>query len=149
MQKESGFTLVELMIVIAIASVLMLVATFSFLSIRPSLRLSGATRQMLGDLMNARMKSVNENNEFKVFFLNNNIEYTILDDDNNDGTADTGEWSKTKDIQDNYPGVTLSATSDPIFSPRGTASAGTTVTLTNTNGTKTVSVSMTGRVKIN
>lgn len=148
MQKESGFTLVELMIVIAVASALMLIATFSYLSFRPSLRLSGATRQMLGDLMNARMKSVNQNNEFKVFFLNNK-EYKILDDDDNNGTADTGEWSETKDIQDNYPGVTLSATSDPIFSPRGTANAGTTVTLTNTNGTKTVSVSMTGRVKIN
>ena len=60
MQKESGFTLVELMIVIAIASALMLVATFSYLSLRPSLRLSGATRQMLGDLMRARMKSVNQ-----------------------------------------------------------------------------------------
>ena len=148
MQKESGFTLVELMIVIAIASALMLVATFSYLSLRPSLRLSGATRQMLGDLMRARMKSVNQNNELKVFFLNSK-EYKILDDDNNDGTDDTGEWSETKDIQDNYPGVTLSATNDPIFSPRGTANAGTTITLTNTNGTKTVSVSMTGRVKIN
>ncbi len=94
MQKESGFTLVELMIVIAVASALMLIATFSYLSFRPSLRLSGATRQMLGDLMNARMKSVNQNNEFKVFFLNNK-EYKILDDDDNDGTADTGEWSET------------------------------------------------------
>ena len=148
MQKESGFTLVELMIVISVASALMLVATFSYLSLRPSLRLNGVTRQMLGDLMTARMKSVNQNNEFKVFFLNT-TEYKILDDDDNDGTDDMGEWSETKDIQDNYPGVTLSATSDPIFSPRGTANAGTTITLTNTNGTKTVSVSMTGRVKIN
>jgi prepilin-type N-terminal cleavage/methylation domain-containing protein len=148
MLKDSGFTLVELMIVVAIAGGLTLVGTLSYLDMRPSLRLNGATRQMLGDLMNARMKSVNENNEYKVFFLNTQ-QYKILDDDDNDGTDDGGEGSETKNIQDNYPGVTLSATNNPIFSPRGTADAGTTVTLTNEGQTRIITVSLTGRVKIN
>jgi type IV fimbrial biogenesis protein FimT len=148
MLKDSGFTLVELMIVVAIAGGLSLVATLSYLDMRPSLRLNGATRQMLGDLMNARMKSVNENNEYKVFFLNTQ-QYKILDDDDNDGTDDGGEWSKTKNIQDNYPEVTLGATNDPIFSPRGTANTGTTVTLTSAGQTRIITVSLTGRVKIN
>ncbi|MBW1698732.1 MAG: GspH/FimT family pseudopilin [Deltaproteobacteria bacterium] len=145
--RLKGFTVMELMIVIGIMAVLTGIAVFSYLSMRPALRLSGASRQLMSDLMAARMKAVNQNNEFKVFFLNDR-QYKILDDDNGDGNEDAGESSETKDIQDHYPGVTLSATADPIFSPRGTANMGTTVTLSNTSGSKLVKVSTTGRIKI-
>jgi len=74
-------------------------------------------------------------------------EIALLDDENNNGAEDGGETSVTKDIRSNYPGVTLSASAHPIFYPRGTA-WGTTVTLTNTSGSKSVSVSTAGRVKI-
>jgi len=148
--KQSGFTLIEMMIVIAIMGIFAGIAIPNFLSYMPKHRLNGAARQVMGDLMAARMQAVSQNNDFKVLFdiSINNHEYTILDDDNNDGNIDVGEWTQTKDIQSEYSDVTFSnVTADPIFRPRGTA-YGTTITLTNSAGSKYVKVAITGRVKI-
>jgi type IV fimbrial biogenesis protein FimT len=147
MLKNDGFTTIELMIVVGLLAVVMSIAGLSYLSMRPTMRLSGASRQMMGDLMMARMKAVNENNDFKIFFLDSR-QYQILDDDDGDGAIDAGEWSDTKDIQDNYPGITFSASADPTFFSRGSANS-TTITLSNTAGSKIVSIGTTGSVKIN
>ena len=136
----------EMMIVIAVLAIIAAIAAPNFQTYMAQRRLNGAARLVMTDLMDARMKAVSENNQFKVFFLDTH-QYKVLDDENNNGTEDTGETSVTKDIQSNYPGVTLSASAHPIFYPRGTA-WGTTVTLTNTSGSKSVSVSTAGRVKI-
>ena len=147
--KESGFTLIELIIIIAILAIFAGIAVPNFLSYMPKHRLNGAARQVMGDLMAARMKAVSQNNEFKIFFLANGHEYMILDDDDNDGTADGGEWTETKDIQNGYQDVTIGSNNDPIFSPRGTATNLPTITLTNPSGSKIITISIAGRVKIN
>ena len=150
--KQSGFTLIEMMIVIAILGIFAGIAIPNYLSYMPKHRLNGAARQVMGDLMLARMQAVSQNNEFMVFFdlSINNHEYTILDDDNNDGNIDVGEWTQTKDIQSEYSNVTFSnVTADPIFRPRGTAT-GATITLINpaVSTPVNIAVAMTGRVKI-
>ena len=145
---ESGFTLIEMMVVIAVLAIVAAIAIPNFMSLLPGMRLNGAARQVMGDLMAARMNAVKQNNRFRVFFNNPGTnQYQILDDDDNDGSADTGEEITTKNIQDNYYDVTFSSTTNPIFYPRGTA-YGTTVTVTNSSGSKDVKVAITGRVKI-
>ena len=147
--KQLGFTLIEMMIVIGLLLILTGIAVPNFLSYLPKNRLNGAARQVMGDLMAARMQAVSQNNEFKVFFLNDH-EYQILDDDDNDGNIDGGEWTQTKDIQSEYSDVTFSASANPIFYPKGTA-YGSTITLTSaadSNLKKYVKVASTGRVKI-
>ena len=67
-KRESGFTLIELMTTIAVFSVLAMIAIPTFMSLLPGMRLNGAARQVMGDLMAARMNSVKQNNEVKVFF---------------------------------------------------------------------------------
>ncbi len=149
-KRESGFTLIEMMIVIAVLTIMASIAIPNFMSLLPGMRLNGAARQVMGDLMAARMNSVKQNNEFKVFFSSPSAnQYQILDDDNNDGTAGSGESITTKNIQTNYHDVTVSSTNDPIFLPRGTATSLPTITLQNSSGSKTVTVSIAGRVKIN
>ncbi len=141
--------MIEMMIVMAIAAIMAGIAIPSFMSMLPGMRLNGAARQVMTDLMAARMDAVKQNNEFKIFFLDNH-QYKILDDDDNDGVDDSGvEMSRTVNIQDNYTGVTFSSTNNPIFSPRGTATSLPTITVQNSSGSKTVSVSIAGRVKIN
>lgn len=148
-KRESGFTLIEMMIVIAVLAIMATIAIPSFMSLMPGMRLNGAARQIMGDLMAARMNAVKQNNEVRVFFNSPGAnQYQILDDDDNDGTADTGEAITTKNIQDNYEDVTFTSTNNPIFHPKGTATSLATITLQNSSGTKKVTVSIAGRVKI-
>jgi len=145
-KREKGFTLIELIISITIAVIIMAILAPELRKMMTRNRLNGAGRQIVNDLMNARMKASSQNNRFRVIFLDNH-RYMIHDDDNSNNTVDTGETNVTKDIQDSYQDVTFSATANPIFYPRGT-SWGTTITVSNSIGSKDVSVSTAGRVKI-
>ncbi len=149
-KMESGFTLVELIIVMAIFGILTAIAIPNFISIMPKYRLNGAARQVMGDLMAARMKAVSLNKKVKVFFFNDH-QYKVCDDANNNGEVSDGEGDvQLRYIQAEYPDVTfnLNKTSDPIFSPRGTAT-NRTITLQNPSGSKKITISIAGRVKIN
>lgn len=148
MDRSTGFTLMELMVIVFVLAIMAAIAIPSFMALLPGMRLNGAAREVMTDLMDARMNAVKQNNEFKVFFNSPSAnQYQILDDDDDDGNADTGEDVTTKNIQTAYYDVTLSATANPIFHPRGNAN-GATITVTNSAGTKTVRVATTGRVKI-
>lgn len=152
LHPEKGFTLIELMIVIALMAILAAIAFPNFREFMVQRRLNGAARQVMSDLMHARMQAVSQNNRFSVTFPSNHV-YIILDDDNNNGIADAGEATQTRNIQTDdenaYFDVTLNSTASPItFFPRGNASTGT-VTVTNSAGSKNVSIAITGRVMIN
>jgi len=144
---KNGFSLIEMIIAVAILAVLSGAAITVYVGMKPSISLSGATRQIMGDFMWARMRAVSQNNEFKIFFLDDH-RYQILDDDNNNGNIDSSELTVTKDIQDEYYDVTFTSTDNPIFQPRGNAAPTATITITNSIMTKTVIIAITGRVKI-
>ncbi|MBU4581417.1 MAG: prepilin-type N-terminal cleavage/methylation domain-containing protein [Proteobacteria bacterium] len=148
--KKYGFTLVEMMIVVAVMGIMSAIAAPNLMHYMAERRLNGAARMVMSDLMAARQRAVTQNNEFKVFFNTNQHEYTILDDDDNDGTADTGEATEVRNIWNDYYDVTLSASVNPIFTPRGTSTNGTTVTLSSakTGVSKYVKAAWSGRVKI-
>ncbi|MBW2568664.1 MAG: GspH/FimT family pseudopilin [Deltaproteobacteria bacterium] len=138
MRKDYGFTLIELIVIIAIMSVLAGIAVPSFLSYMPKHRLNGAARQVMGDLMAARMKAVKENTTVTVARVSDH-EYKI---------STAGGEEKTVNIWSNYHDVTIGSFTDISFYSRGTA-WGATITLTNVAGsTKDVKVHLTGRVKI-
>jgi type IV fimbrial biogenesis protein FimT len=153
MQKKtvSGFTLIELMIVIAIIGIMAAIAAPNFRAYMSSNRLKGATRQVMSDLMSARMQAVSKNNNFMLIFDSDGMHYTILNDLNNNNAANSGEPTVTKNIQTDYHDVTFSSTANPIFTPRGTASLAGTITLTSASGSgsKTVNVAKTGRISKN
>jgi type IV fimbrial biogenesis protein FimT len=148
--NKTGFSLIELMIVLAIMGIVSAIAAPNFMHYMAERRLNGAARMVMSDLMAARQKAVSQNHKFKVFFNASNCQYTLLDDDDNDGDADAGEATEVRDIQTDYYDVTLSASANPIFTPRGTSTNGTKVTLisSRTGGTKYVKAAWTGRVKI-
>lgn len=143
----AGFSLLGQMITLVLAGIMLAIAVPGYLKVIPRHRLHGAARQVTGDLMWARMKAIQRNNRYRIFFLNDH-EYRILDDADNDGTADPGEWTFTRDLRADYGDVVVGSNNNPVFSPRGTASHLATITLSNAAGIKRVSISIAGRVRI-
>jgi len=144
--KQSGFTLIELIVIIAIVAIFAAIAVPNFLSYMPKHRLNGAARQVMGDLMAARMKAVKENLTVTVTYVNDH-KYKIS----------TASEDKTINIQSNYRDVTIGSVSSDSFSSnsfssisflsRGTSNTGS-IGLTNLTDSKKVTVSIAGRVKI-
>lgn len=148
--NKTGFTLLELIIVVAILGIVSAIAAPNYMNYMADRRLKGAARMVMSDFMAARHNAVSRNHEFKVFFSVGQVTYTVLADANNNGSADTGEATEIRNIRNDYYDVALRASANPIFSPRGAASLGSTVTLTSarTGASQCVTVGLSGRVKI-
>jgi len=147
--KKKGFTLLELIIVIAIIAILSAIGAPTFSSYMATRRLNGAARQVQSDLFAARMRAISDNKLVAVSFINNN-QYTIFFDNNNNGSIDSGETIVTKSIHPTYHDVTISAVSSyqPKFYSKGTSNNGR-ITFTGSTGTKEIVVNPVGRAKIN
>lgn len=138
-----GFTMIELLVVIFIMGIMAAIAIPSLLSYMPKSRLSGATRTLAGDLMAARMDAVKMNRTVKVEHLGDKlykIAYTGVSSD---------KTLKSVDITNEYNDVDIADFNLIEFNSRGATVASKTVTLTNPSGSKTIDVSIAGRVKIN
>jgi type IV fimbrial biogenesis protein FimT len=142
-----GFTLTELIIVLGIMVVFLMVGGAWASSQLPHWRLNGAARQVVSDLVAAKMKAVVERNRQRIIFQDEH-RYVVLDDDNNNGQSDPGEHVDARDIQENYGDVLITASNNPSFLPRGTASSLASITLSNSAGKRVITVSITGRVKV-
>lgn len=132
-QGYSGFTVMELLAAITIASILMAVAVPHLLDWLPTLRLSSAARQVATDLQVARMRAISQNASNTITFSGSTYSYN----------------GNSRDVGALFPGITISsAPTNPVFTPRGTASTTGTITLTNGSATKNIVVSAVGRVNI-
>lgn len=131
---KRGFSLLEMMIVVALISILSAVAVTSINSNMPQYYLSGATRRVMTDLMLARSKAVSTNSAIAVTF--NSTGYTI--------------GGVTTDISSEFRGVNLSSTGSITYFMMGTTSGSVTITLTGSSGLspKKVDVSAAGSVRI-
>jgi type IV fimbrial biogenesis protein FimT len=148
--NNKGFTIGEMMAVAGVISVVMAIAVPNYLSFQPSMHLNGAAREVLGKLMWARAQAVQNNNTSVITFVTDHT-FQIFNDANGNGSVDANEMLTTN-LQTDYPDVVFTvsgSSSTPTFNGRGTANGDTTVTITNSSGSKTVTVSPTGYVKIN
>jgi prepilin-type N-terminal cleavage/methylation domain-containing protein len=132
-----GFSIAEMLVAIALFAILAGIAVPQFIAFRPKNRLNGAARQVYSELMWARSKAVNDNTSYVVTFPTNQTMQIA------------GSTIKTVSIQTEYSDVTLSSSAATItFSSRGTSNVAPTITLTNSGGSKTVTIRITGTASI-
>jgi prepilin-type N-terminal cleavage/methylation domain-containing protein len=131
--KNKGFTLVELMIAIAIMAILVAVSIPSFGRYLQSWRLNGETDQLASLMRSARSAAVSKHVNTVFVFDTTNDNYYYFEDADGDGTKDSDEYcTETIDLP---PGIilrghTLSQTKI-LFGPKGNANESGTITLQN------------------
>ncbi|MFO7964571.1 MAG: GspH/FimT family pseudopilin [Desulfobacterales bacterium] len=136
---KHGFTVIEMLVAIAIIGIISAIAIPNLLSFFPKSRLSGATRVLAGDLMATRMEAVKRNQTAYMAYMGA-AEYQI---------AYMGTLIKARDLSSEYPDVTFADFDRVSFNSRGAALGTKTITLSNPSGSKTIDVTIAGRVKIN
>lgn len=77
MQKRSGFTLIELTVVIALLAILTAVGVPNFLSWLPKYRLKSAARDLYSNLHLAKMSAIRANKDCMVKYFKNPDRYTV------------------------------------------------------------------------
>ncbi len=139
-KNSSGLTLVELIIVLLVLGILLTIATPMIGPFSSGYRLRGAARELATDLQFARLLAVKENKNFKVDIGPDSYQVVRTSDN---------AVVKSRSFSVDYPEVSL-ATITVIFDSRGnsTAGAASVVTVSNPTGTKNITVSTTGRVKL-
>ncbi len=157
MRNDSGFTLMELAVVIAIVGVLAGIAVPSFVNWLPKYRLNSAADDIQSLVQNARLRAVKENARVVVLLDPDNDgldgDYLAFVDENANWNLDTGETrveqgEVTPDIRITGCGYTNHRFS---FNSRGLCLEGSgNITLRNSKGrAKTVNIEMTGNSRIN
>jgi len=151
MRKNTGFTLLELMVVISIISIIAAIGTPNFLQWRSNAKLKGAIGNIRSDLERSKLRAIRENAFVAAIFSTNG--YTIFVDN---GTGTSGDWNQDENekLLGNIQlpaGITLSTTRTNNrlrFNSRGRC-VGITITSANISGRQMdVIVSPVGRIRI-
>lgn len=151
---NSGFTLMELTIAVAIVAIGAGVAFFSINGMMPGMRLSEASRNLKSDLNLAKLRAVRENDTISIDLDTDGDSYTIYFDLDNDGAVSAGDTVIKSVTMD--PKVDLTAAAfgtGPVaqifFDSRGLAMASAGSAILQADGKQhDVVLAQTGRVTI-
>jgi prepilin-type N-terminal cleavage/methylation domain-containing protein len=137
MKKTGGFSLIELLIVLAVIAVVSAIVTPNIISWRSSAKLRGAAGNLKGDLEMAKVNAIKENNFVAIKFEGNADEQLLRTRTLPAGVVfdfSHPNWTFTSHVAK--------------FNGRGTADNGTAI-LTNTKGDeKKIRVETLGRIRI-
>lgn len=141
--RPYGFTLLSQLAALGIVGILFAIALGSYTDLMPRVRLEGAARQIVSDLMFARMKAVRERRRHRIGFQTPES-YEVLSEE------EDGTWLPVlaRNLSSDYPGVHVSVNNDPVFAAGGRASVLATIRVFNEAGERRLSVNITGRVKM-
>lgn len=146
--RQAGFTLAELMVVVATLGIFFAMAGIGFGDLMRSHRARGVQRLVYAELQRARSQAVMRNHRARVG-LQSNVQIKLHDDVNGNGAEDAGEPIKATSIAAEYPSTTLAVSTTIVFAPNGTAPTPGTVTVTHPGGATTVvEVTAAGRIKV-
>ncbi len=149
-QKNSGYTLLELLVVVAIIAILAALAAPSFRSILDKQRITGAAEAVLADLRWARSEAIKRNIIVRVTFITGSSwSYTINADPTGVNTllktVNGSDFPSTILASVAFTGGVAYTTFDPA---RGTNPNYGTVTIDSNNYSANVIVSILGSIQI-
>jgi type IV fimbrial biogenesis protein FimT len=90
MHKDSGFTIMEMMTVIALAALIATIAMPYMMGSRHAAKLRGTVENLRGDLQLAKLKAVQESGPVAVLFESDGYQ-VFIDNGANEGVRDAGE----------------------------------------------------------
>ncbi len=106
-RRRRGFTLVELMITIAVIGILGLVVTPGILKTIPAYRVNRAAKALATEMNLARMRAIAKNHTHHVVFAGGTTQtITVYEDDDNDWST-TNTVVKTIALATEFPNVKL------------------------------------------
>jgi len=153
MSHNKGFSLIELIIVIALIAIMAGVMTPSFLQWRDRSKIKGDAGNLRASFEMAKLRAIKHNTNVVVTFPDT-TSYQAFIDTNNNGAQDAGEERIANRTLS--PGVTITANTftgnDMAFNPRGMANGPNstgTITMTSPGGERySVVVSSFGRIRM-
>lgn len=149
LNKNRGFSLTELMIVIAMIGIIGTIATFGWQRYVNNSNLRTAARDIVSDFQYYKAKSISENREYSISFTTGSASGYIV---SALATATHEAVNRTKYLSEYGNGIQITnvvfAASDPnsiTFQPRGTISGGN-ITLSNAlSSTAAITTNITGK----
>jgi prepilin-type N-terminal cleavage/methylation domain-containing protein len=133
--RRQGYSLVELMVSIAIAGIVMAAAIPNLRSYRETQRLQCATEVVAAAVSEARSRARSRNMSVILEYRRDDGVVALIEDEDGDGVADDSEHVELYSLDQ---GLTLAATSFTddklVFDDRGTAESGGSVFLTGADG---------------
>jgi Tfp pilus assembly protein FimT len=134
-----GFVLWELLIFLAIFSVLLSLASISFLNSFPKHRLQKALWEVHSKMNYARYKAIFEGTKSRIVFDANGYTVEVFNQKSGGWKIDKGNVLE---------GVSIQANNSPVFHPQGTVSNLASIILSNKWGSYKITLAISGRIKI-
>ena len=155
--RSKGFSLLEMLAVLTILGIVGSITVFQLTPVFLHLRFNAGVRKVVSDLQLIRMKSVAQNQRFRVTFRPDSHDY-IIEKASGDswtrqvlhayGTADAPE--ATIPLSKGMHITAVNSGGNVIFVPRGHIDAGMTLSLSSANEeyTRRIILSLAGRIRI-
>ncbi|MGD9174525.1 MAG: GspH/FimT family protein, partial [Desulfobacterales bacterium] len=136
MKKSEGFSLFELLVVLAVVAVVSAIVTPSILSWRSNAKLRGAAGNLKGDLQLSKAKAVRERSPVTITFLATHYQVTFTDKDGNVRTLRNRKLPAGVRVDLDSTNFT-SMGDKTVFNGRGLPQAGSAVLVNNSGQQKT------------
>jgi len=151
LSANRGFTLIELMVTIAIVGIVSMIAVPNMIGWRAERKMRGAINNLQGDMQLARFRAIRDAEEIAVLFNPGPNSYLVFVDSNKNCTPDAGEQqlrNVTLPVGVTFKSLTFAANCTRFDAKGMPAILGTATLENNTGKTLALAVNRVGRFNV-